>query len=116
MARKYKIKHFYDIVDRSDFRANPDYKGVCHIAMAQEGHCLPGTAESIAGWLRCAQQICWSHLCQAPNILPFHTWGAEREPSVGARSEAPEPLYQARTGILVTSMAISSADVRGQQQ
>ena len=44
MARKYKIKHFYDIVDRSDFRANPDYKGVCHIAMAQEGHCLPGTA------------------------------------------------------------------------
>ena len=42
MARKYNIKHFYDIVDRSDFRANPDYKGVCHIAMAQEGHCLPG--------------------------------------------------------------------------
>ena len=42
MAHKYKIKHFYDITDRSDFRANPDYKGVCHVAMAQEGHCLPG--------------------------------------------------------------------------
>ena len=43
MARKYKIKHFYDITDRADFRANPDYKGVCHIAMAQEGLCIPGT-------------------------------------------------------------------------
>ena len=42
MSKKYGIKHFYDITDRSDFRANPDYKGVCHIAMAQEGHCLPG--------------------------------------------------------------------------
>ena len=42
MVQKYGIKHFYDITDRSDFRANPDYKGVCHIAMAQEGHCLPG--------------------------------------------------------------------------
>eukprot|EP00891_Asterochloris_glomerata_P000487 jgi/Astpho2/487/Aster-03528 len=41
-AKKYKIKHFYDITDRSDFKANPNYKGVCHIAMAQEGHCLPG--------------------------------------------------------------------------
>ena len=43
MAKKYGIKHFYDITDRSDFRANPDYKGVCHLAMAQEGHCIPGT-------------------------------------------------------------------------
>ena len=42
MSKKYGIKYFYDITDRSDFRANPDYKGVCHIAMAQEGHCLPG--------------------------------------------------------------------------
>ena len=41
-AKKYNIKHFYDITDRSDFKANPNYKGVCHIAMAQEGHCLPG--------------------------------------------------------------------------
>ncbi|KAH0640499.1 hypothetical protein KY285_037085 [Solanum tuberosum] len=23
-------------------KANPDYKGVCHIALAQEGHCRPG--------------------------------------------------------------------------
>lgn len=42
MVKKYGIKYFYDITDRADFRANPDYKGVCHIAMAQEGHCLPG--------------------------------------------------------------------------
>jgi len=42
MAARYGIKYFYDITDRSDFRANPDYKGVCHIAMAQEGHCKPG--------------------------------------------------------------------------
>ncbi|CAD5194704.1 unnamed protein product [Musa acuminata subsp. malaccensis] len=36
------IKYFYDIKDLGDFRANPDYKGVCHIALAQEGHCRPG--------------------------------------------------------------------------
>lgn len=42
MAKQYNIKHFYDITDRSDFKANPDYKGVCHVALAQEGHCLPG--------------------------------------------------------------------------
>lgn len=23
-------------------QANPDYKGVCHVALAQEGHCRPG--------------------------------------------------------------------------
>ncbi len=37
MATKYNIKYFYDITDRSNFRANPDYKGVCHIALAQVG-------------------------------------------------------------------------------
>ncbi|KMZ72788.1 3-isopropylmalate dehydratase [Zostera marina] len=36
------IKYFYDIKDLGDFRANPDYKGVCHVALAQEGHCRPG--------------------------------------------------------------------------
>ncbi|KAK6914160.1 Aconitase/3-isopropylmalate dehydratase large subunit, alpha/beta/alpha domain [Dillenia turbinata] len=36
------IKYFYDIKDRGNFRANPDYKGVCHVALAQEGHCRPG--------------------------------------------------------------------------
>lgn len=35
-------RYFYDIQDRSDFKANPNYKGVCHIAMAEEGHCKPG--------------------------------------------------------------------------
>lgn len=41
-AQEQGIKHFYDITDRSDFKANPDYKGVCHIALAQEGFCRPG--------------------------------------------------------------------------
>ncbi|KAJ0093626.1 hypothetical protein Patl1_25711 [Pistacia atlantica] len=36
------IKYFYDITDLGNFRANPDYKGVCHVALAQEGHCRPG--------------------------------------------------------------------------
>lgn len=35
MAQKYNIKYFYDIQDRSNFKANPDYKGVCHVALAQ---------------------------------------------------------------------------------
>ncbi|EHA8587546.1 3-isopropylmalate dehydratase large subunit, chloroplastic [Cocos nucifera] len=30
------IKYHYDIKDLGNFRANPDYKGVCHIALAQE--------------------------------------------------------------------------------
>ena len=41
-AKEQSIKYFYDITDRSDFKANPDYKGVCHIALAQEGHTRPG--------------------------------------------------------------------------
>ncbi|KAF2314052.1 hypothetical protein GH714_021758 [Hevea brasiliensis] len=36
------IKYFYDIKDLSNFKVNPDYKGVCHVALAQEGHCRPG--------------------------------------------------------------------------
>ena len=46
VVKKYGIKYFYDITDRSDFRANPDYKGVCHVALAQEGHCKPGRSSS----------------------------------------------------------------------
>lgn len=42
MVKQYGIKYFYDITDRGDFKANPDYKGVCHVALAQEGHCKPG--------------------------------------------------------------------------
>jgi 3-isopropylmalate/(R)-2-methylmalate dehydratase large subunit len=42
MVKQYGIKYFYDITDRADFKANPDYKGVCHVALAQEGHCKPG--------------------------------------------------------------------------
>lgn len=41
-AHKYDIKYFYDIKDRSDFQANPDYRGVCHIALAEAGHTIPG--------------------------------------------------------------------------
>jgi 3-isopropylmalate/(R)-2-methylmalate dehydratase large subunit len=41
-AQEQNIKYFYDISDRSNFKANPDYKGVCHIALAQEGHTRPG--------------------------------------------------------------------------
>ncbi|KAJ8626955.1 hypothetical protein MRB53_020262 [Persea americana] len=41
-CKEQNIKYFYDIKDLSDFKANPDYKGVCHIALAQEGHCRPG--------------------------------------------------------------------------
>jgi 3-isopropylmalate/(R)-2-methylmalate dehydratase large subunit len=41
-AHEQGIKYFYDIVDRSNFKANPDYKGVCHVALAQEGHTRPG--------------------------------------------------------------------------
>lgn len=41
-AQEQGIKYFYDITDRGNFKANPDYKGVCHIALAQEGHTRPG--------------------------------------------------------------------------
>ncbi|KAF3560463.1 hypothetical protein F2Q69_00015811 [Brassica cretica] len=41
-CREQNIKYFYDITDLGNFRANPDYKGVCHVALAQEGHCRPG--------------------------------------------------------------------------
>lgn len=41
-AKEQEIKYFYDITDLGDFKANPDYKGVCHIALAQEGHTRPG--------------------------------------------------------------------------
>ena len=41
-AHEQEIKYFYDITDKSNFKANPDYKGVCHIALAQEGHTRPG--------------------------------------------------------------------------
>lgn len=41
-AQEQDIKYFYDITDLANFKANPDYKGVCHIALAQEGHTRPG--------------------------------------------------------------------------
>ncbi|XP_048430518.1 3-isopropylmalate dehydratase large subunit, chloroplastic-like [Pyrus x bretschneideri] len=42
LCMEQNIKYFYDIKDLSNFKANPDYKGVCHVALAQEGHCRPG--------------------------------------------------------------------------
>ncbi|XP_022849543.1 3-isopropylmalate dehydratase large subunit, chloroplastic-like [Olea europaea var. sylvestris] len=36
------IKYFYDIKDLGNFKVNTYYKGVCHVAIAQEGHCRPG--------------------------------------------------------------------------
>ena len=41
-ATDQNITNFYDIKDLTDFRANPDYKGVCHVALAQEGHTRSG--------------------------------------------------------------------------
>jgi 3-isopropylmalate/(R)-2-methylmalate dehydratase large subunit len=41
-AKEQGIKYFYDITDLANFKANPEYKGVCHIALAQEGHTRPG--------------------------------------------------------------------------
>ncbi|KAK7290420.1 hypothetical protein RIF29_04832 [Crotalaria pallida] len=41
-CQEQNIKYFYDIKDLGNFKANPDYKGVCHVALAQEGHCRPG--------------------------------------------------------------------------
>ncbi|KAG5182106.1 homoaconitate hydratase family protein [Tribonema minus] len=41
-AAQQNLKYFYDITDRGNFKVNPDYKGVCHVALAQEGHCRPG--------------------------------------------------------------------------
>ncbi|KAG6757296.1 hypothetical protein POTOM_037604 [Populus tomentosa] len=41
-CNEQNIKYFYDIKDLGNFKANPDYKGVCHVALAQEGHCRPG--------------------------------------------------------------------------
>jgi 3-isopropylmalate/(R)-2-methylmalate dehydratase large subunit len=41
-ASEQNLKYFYDITDRSNFKVNPDYKGVCHVALAQEGHTRPG--------------------------------------------------------------------------
>jgi 3-isopropylmalate/(R)-2-methylmalate dehydratase large subunit len=41
-AIEQDLKYFYDIKDLSNFANNPDYKGVCHIALSQEGHTRPG--------------------------------------------------------------------------
>jgi 3-isopropylmalate/(R)-2-methylmalate dehydratase large subunit len=46
-----------------DFKVNPDYKGVCHIALAQEGHCRPG--EVLFGTA--------SHTCNAGAFGQFAT-------------------------------------------
>lgn len=48
MVEKYNIKYFYDIKDRSDFKANPDYKGAarlhrnCCVALCTIRMCYTG--------------------------------------------------------------------------
>ena len=94
MAARYGIKYFYDITDRSDFRANPDYKGVCHIAMAQEGHCKPGAS-------RCAPSYAY---VSVHNLLYQHRaavdarCGGVEAPS-GTRCTAHEVVKKARDGL-----------------
>ena len=56
VAQRYNIKYFYDIQDRGNFRANADYKGVCHVALAQEGHCKPG---ALCAGLRRWRALLW---------------------------------------------------------
>ena len=54
-----------------DFRANPDYKGVCHVALAQEGHCKPGVG-GLRGPGRCGsscRQAGWAGRDAAANKL-----------------------------------------------
>ncbi|KAH8499764.1 hypothetical protein H0E87_015126 [Populus deltoides] len=38
--RTHECAFVVPLVDKTS--ANPDYKGVCHVALAQEGHCRPG--------------------------------------------------------------------------
>ena len=82
MAARYGIKYFYDITDRSDFRANPDYKGVCHIAMAQEGHCKPGALPRWPWhWPSALAQPCFG-----PNRQPTQTTrGSRRRSGLASR-------------------------------
>ena len=53
VATKYNIKYFYDITDRSNFKANPDYKGVCHVALAQVRAKPPRGTTSSTHWVGC---------------------------------------------------------------
>lgn len=41
-VKEQDIRYYYDIQNLQDFRANKDYKGVCHVALAQEGHTKSG--------------------------------------------------------------------------
>ncbi len=77
VVKKYGIKYFYDITDRSDFRANPDYKGVCHVALAQEGHCKPGTSNShfspsFPSGVTHQLLSQWHMLCETIALLKMH--------------------------------------------
>ncbi|KAK4405990.1 3-isopropylmalate dehydratase large subunit, chloroplastic [Sesamum angolense] len=74
------IKHFYDIKDLGNFKANPDYKGVCHVALAQEGHCRPG--EVLLGTD--------SHTCTAGAFGQFATGIGNTDAVAGATYKAME--------------------------
>lgn len=50
-------------------QANPDYKGVCHIALAQEGHCRPGEVNNLRQYPHCQDiLIC---MCICFNFMKF---------------------------------------------
>lgn len=50
-------------------QANPDYKGVCHVALAQEGHCRPGEVNNLCQYPQCQDiLIC---ICLCFNFNPY---------------------------------------------
>ncbi|KAE8670418.1 3-isopropylmalate dehydratase large subunit [Hibiscus syriacus] len=69
------IKYFYDIKDLGNFKANPNYKGVCHVALAQEGHCRPGECFIAVMFFICLQVLLGtdSHTCTAGAFGQFAT-------------------------------------------
>lgn len=67
VLRNQDIKYFYDITDRGNFKVNPDYKGVCHVALAQEGHTRPGEVCTRA--ILCRRLIQWIHPMSSSMVL-----------------------------------------------
>lgn len=61
-----------------NLQANPDYKGVCHVALAQEGHCRPGEVIMYLS-INCLNRY-WNYLIQldvlaiSNCLIPSHTF------------------------------------------
>lgn len=104
-VKEQNIKYFYDITDRSDFKVccllnmlillsinsfrswlyindstpaqvNPDYKGVCHVALAQEGHCRPGEVYGPGNFVTCYFSI---YCCKATRLIYLLIIGLVRD-------------------------------------